>query len=609
MKVLCYTSFTFSYLGRARVLARSVRRHHPEWELVALITDLPPAGSSIDLRDEDFDRIVHVSELGLGPGWLFKHDLVEACTAVKGPFLHQACAAGEADAVIYLDPDMALLDRLDPVIEALADHDIVLTPHLLDPEDTDAAILDNEISVLRHGIYNLGFLAVRTGGEGARFARWWSDRLTAYCYDDIPSGLFVDQRWCDHVPALFDRVKILRDAGLNIASWNLSRRKIRIDRQGRVWANDVPARLWHFTKLGPVGDAMTRRYAGRNFEVYEIWNWYRREIEAAAEPRVAAGYWAYGAYADGQPIERAHRLTYRDRTDLSDRFVDPYSSGTGSFQAWLIDQGLAHAPLVDTEPAALGWTTPLWAGASRRPAVEPQSDAPADPAEVVIDPHLERAAQRAKAVIRQRRSRREAAFTEGRAAVFTDIWSRNLWGSAETRSGPGSLVDPTAALREFLADFIERNDVRFVYDAPCGDFNWMRLMRFPPGVRYLGLDIVAPLIERNRALYGSSTVEFARGDIVSHPPPEGADLWLCRHALFHLTGEEGVRVLHRWRSSNVSWFLATTTPSVTHNVEVETGGWRPLNLERPPFNLSAPYAYLSDTDIDDPDRKLGVWRR
>ncbi len=48
VKVLCYSSFTFSYLNRARVLFQTLRRFHPDWELVALVTDRPPAGFLFD---------------------------------------------------------------------------------------------------------------------------------------------------------------------------------------------------------------------------------------------------------------------------------------------------------------------------------------------------------------------------------------------------------------------------------------------------------------------------------------------------------------------------------------------------------------------------------
>ena len=51
MKVLCYSSFTFSYLNRARVLFQTLRRFHPEWELVALMTDRPPHGFFFNIAE------------------------------------------------------------------------------------------------------------------------------------------------------------------------------------------------------------------------------------------------------------------------------------------------------------------------------------------------------------------------------------------------------------------------------------------------------------------------------------------------------------------------------------------------------------------------------
>lgn len=344
MKVQCFTSFTFSYLDRARVLFETLRRHHPEWELTALVTDRPPPGLEWDPAAESFDRLVYADTLGIPDhaSWLFRHDIVEACTAVKGPYLARECA-GDADILVYLDPDIAVFGRLDTLIEALDTHDILLTPHLLEPETTAEAILDNELSALRCGIYNLGFLAIRTRGEGVRFAHWWRDRLLDHCYDDVGRGLFVDQRWCDHVPAFFGKVGIVRDPGCNVASWNLSRRRIAIGHDGAITVNGAPLRFWHFTKLGPVGETMTRKYARDNFEVYEIWNWYRRRIRAADEPAIAADYWAYHRFADGAEIRKAHRDLYRARADLQQAFPEPFAAGPGSYRAWLQDNGLFEA--------------------------------------------------------------------------------------------------------------------------------------------------------------------------------------------------------------------------------------------------------------------------
>jgi hypothetical protein len=340
VKVLCYSSFTFSYLNRARVLFQTVRRFHPDWELVALMVDEPPPGFVFDPASEPFDRVVWPEDLGVPNlrSWLFKHDVIEISTAVKGPFMRQACASGAVDAVIYLDPDTALLSDLSPLLAWLEDYDILLTPHLIEANHERSAILDNDLSASKTGIFNLGFVAVRTTGEGARFADWWAERLLEFCYDDIPNGVFVDQRWCDHAPALFDRLKVIRDPGYNVASWNLSTRKVAIGKDGAITVNGAPLRFWHFTKLGPTGDAMTRRYAGDNFEVYEIWNWYKRQIDQTTDAAIPARWWAYGRYADGAAIEKADRVLYRERADLQAAFPDPFQSGPGSYQQWLIEE-------------------------------------------------------------------------------------------------------------------------------------------------------------------------------------------------------------------------------------------------------------------------------
>ena len=71
---------------------------------------------------------------------------------------------------MYIDPDMVVFDRLDPVHEALQDHAIVVTPASMTP------VLDghrpDDIEFLRVGVFNLGFVAVSRTDEARRFLRW-----------------------------------------------------------------------------------------------------------------------------------------------------------------------------------------------------------------------------------------------------------------------------------------------------------------------------------------------------------------------------------------------------------------------------------------------------
>lgn len=328
---VCFTSFSVAYLSRARILARSIRRAHPAWRLVALLVDARPAHGL-----EDFDEVVTAEELRIPRfrSWMFKHDVVEGCTAVKAAMLCRLLAQGAAR-VIYLDPDMAVFAGLDEIEAALGQSSVVLTPHQIAANTTAQAVGDNETTAFRYGIYNLGFLAVHNDTAGRAFATWWADMLHQACYDDVANAVFTDQRYCDIVPALFDGVNIWRDPGCNVASWNLSRRRLAFDAAGVLRVNGSPLKFYHFTKMGGDGDHMTARYGADNVEVFEVWNWYKRQLtdEAATVP------WLYGMFADGSPIPRPARLLYRTRPDLAAAFADPYATGHGTLHDWLRERG------------------------------------------------------------------------------------------------------------------------------------------------------------------------------------------------------------------------------------------------------------------------------
>ena len=343
MTVHAYTSFSYSYLDRARVLASSLRRMHPDWVIWAVLTDKPPPGFSLDWSLEDFDECITAEDLfgDATDSWLFRHDIVEACTAVKGRAMQHIMDQDGAAKVFYFDPDIALFNDMKPVEDLLETAAIVLTPHQVDPDnrrDTQA-IIDNEITSLDYGVFNLGFVAARNCPEGRRFADWWADRLEDWCHDRLDMGVFVDQKWCNLVPCFFEDVKVLRDPGYNVASWNLSQRTLKFDAQGKALVNGSPLRFYHFTKLGPIGDTMTRRYAADNTEILELWWWYRLQVRSNVDKGIPDRWWHYGHFDDGTPIPKPVRELYRRRVDLQNAFEQPFRTGENSLHAWLRHDG------------------------------------------------------------------------------------------------------------------------------------------------------------------------------------------------------------------------------------------------------------------------------
>src|SRR6056297_1887097 len=121
MTVHAFTSCSYSYLNRARVLAASLRSLHPDWVIWLVMTDKEPQGFSFDIGQEDYDRILTAEDLygDETERWLFGHDIVEACTAVKGRACTRILQEGDCEKLLYFDPDIAVFNPITPVIELL----------------------------------------------------------------------------------------------------------------------------------------------------------------------------------------------------------------------------------------------------------------------------------------------------------------------------------------------------------------------------------------------------------------------------------------------------------------------------------------------------------
>src|ERR1035437_5438770 len=66
--------------------------------------------------------------------------------------------------------------------------------------------------------------------------------------------------------------------------------------------------------------------------------------------------------------------------------------------------------------------------------------------------------------------------------AFRHPYRTNLWGGAESPSGPGSSLDQTARLQQALPELFHRFGVRTILDLPCGDAHWMAAIALPGNV-------------------------------------------------------------------------------------------------------------------------------
>lgn len=194
--------------------------------------------------------------------------------------------------------------------------------------------------------------------------------------------------------------------------------------------------------------------------------------------------------------------------------------------------------------------------------------------------------------------------------VFSTIHAGRLWGGCESSSGPGSTRDRAASFLPALIDLVQRRRIAALLDAPCGDFNWAAPLS-DSIERYIGIDVVPALIKANRQHWSSDRRRFLCRDFVRQRLPS-ADLVLCRDALVHLNERDIFSAVGNLRRSGAEYLIATTFVDDRANLDIATGEWRPLNMQRSPFWFPPPLELIDErchhTGGIYADKCLGLWR-
>ena len=324
-----------NYFAFARVVASSYLAQHPEERFFVLIV---AALEDVSAFAGEVFTAVPLGAIGLADvrAEAMKYDILELNTNVKPTFLKYLLRTQGLDEVVYLDPDVFVYAELEPVFAALDGHDAVLTPHMTAPVYDGRS--PSEQDLLFNGTYNLGFFAVRNSPGGLRLLDWWERRCLDAGYSEGRSGLFVDQKWMNLAPGMFD-VAILRDPGCNVAYWNLHERTL--DHGGadalKVLGPDTEAKLrfFHFSGVSLTDASVLSRNTDRftlaeRPDVQELFSDYREAVLAARDARLEAIPYGFDLFSDGTAVTRLSRRMYAVHRG---RFAGPHLPGPDPFAA------------------------------------------------------------------------------------------------------------------------------------------------------------------------------------------------------------------------------------------------------------------------------------
>jgi hypothetical protein len=319
--VAILTIVSNNYLHFARTMIQSAKVHHPNacFYCVVVDKDLSLARALV----AEFETIsLEELNLPLGDEFVFQYSILELNTAVK-PWAIEYVLSQQHDVVFYIDPDIYFYSSMgDAESELRADVDMLFTPHLLAPM-TDGKT-PSELDIRRAGAFNLGFCAVKNTRNTRTFLQWWKRKLTRHCSVDLESGIFVDQGWIDLVPGMFENVGILRNAGYNVAYWNLAQRPITKGADGSYRIGAAPLIFFHFSGLNVFDsdvfskhqDRFTKSNSGVANELFEA---YARALVMNGALEYAKLEYGFGRFVSGDTVPNGVRSMYRSSETVRTR--------------------------------------------------------------------------------------------------------------------------------------------------------------------------------------------------------------------------------------------------------------------------------------------------
>jgi hypothetical protein len=318
-----------NYIAAARTLCQSFLANHPNGKCYVLIIDdledfIDPTAECFEIILLEALSIAHLSS------FCFKYDVVELATASKPYFMEYLITERCIDRLLYIDPDILITNPLNSLFERLKTYDIVLTPHTLVDYPDDGLEPDLR-SLLTTGMFNLGFIGVNASKNARHFLNWWKRKVYNNCVVDSESGLFVDQKFCDLIPSFFDNYYVEKDAGYNVANWNLHERTI--VKENGIWrCNGGALFFFHFSNYRPETPGILSKWSTRSSmkcdgDLARLMETYRQELLANEYHPSRSWPYTYSAFDTGERIPNELRAIYRKSPDKWQVYGDPFSSG------------------------------------------------------------------------------------------------------------------------------------------------------------------------------------------------------------------------------------------------------------------------------------------
>ncbi len=244
MKRYYCTYFDNNYLAQGLVLWESLKKYsNEEFQLFVLCFDNQVFNF---FREKELPQITTISIEELEKNDPKFRETKNSRSRSEYFFTSTACWISfllntfpEIDLINYVDADIKFYNSPEIIFSEIGDGSVFIIRHNFSSKYK---------SLLRHGIYNVGFLSIRNDVNGRECLSWWRNRCIEWCYDRVDGEKYADQKYLDKWPSLFKKVVISKNLGLNVAPYNIDNFRI-VKKDKSIFINDNQLVFYHYHRL------------------------------------------------------------------------------------------------------------------------------------------------------------------------------------------------------------------------------------------------------------------------------------------------------------------------------------------------------------------------
>jgi hypothetical protein len=347
MAMQILTLATSATLPQARVLARSMKEHMPDWPLDIVLVGRADTGPDPAVGAEEPMRVQAAADvLDLDVELLIARHEAQDLVTLLVPRVLRAYGVRENGPVMHLPASAWVVGDLTPIEHALSARSVLLVSRAT-ADLPDDGLLPTQLELERAGRISESAMAIdgASGSEG--FIPWWIERVQ-WVLGSLdgrerpvrPEDRIWLARYLELAPARF-WTAVVDDPGCNVSMWNLHDRTVEASPEGPLLDGRWPLRLLDLAGFDPerpyrLSATASRTRLSRMPALRELCIRYAEELKRAGWRDLDHRSDVGRPLADGLLYDDSLRALHARALALGERFEDLFSvQGTRAFTDWL----------------------------------------------------------------------------------------------------------------------------------------------------------------------------------------------------------------------------------------------------------------------------------